>query len=227
MGGIHPRSKKYVGDRLGIAAYNLFYGGREAFTGPTIQGCSLEGSEILEIRFNKTLLRGDSIMQPVIPPAYFKPDRYHRPAGGSQLYVQTNASQFCMESKIYFDGAGTKAPHFICPAWAGGTRDQAMKPVDQAYTDGWIQLNFSLAPGTTNAIHVDLAPLGGVKPTAVRYGWDLVDCCDYTDPNLYVTHNCIANCPLQTAKSKLPANPFQARIVHGRCECIAPQLCSD
>ena len=39
MGGIHPRSKKPVGDRLGTACYRTVYGGQGAYTGPTLSGC--------------------------------------------------------------------------------------------------------------------------------------------------------------------------------------------
>jgi Carbohydrate esterase, sialic acid-specific acetylesterase len=228
MGGIHPRSKKAVGDRLGVAAYNLIYGGKEAYTGPTLQGCSIK-DKVLEIRFNVTLLMGDKLAEPIIPPVILKPERGHPPAGGSQLFVQTDEMQYCMESSISYGGTGSKDDPrtFVCPEWAGGSMAQATNPVNKAYNDGWIEVNFTLAPGTTHAIHVDLTPLNGSTPTAVRYAWGSIDCCDYSDPLLYVTHNCIANCPIQAAKSKLPANPFSARIVDGKCSCVVPQICTD
>lgn len=83
MGGIHPRSKKQVGQRLALAAYNLFYGGTKAYTGPTLAGCSLveNPNKILEIRFDKKLLRGDKLAEPVIFPATIHHDRWHQPAG--------------------------------------------------------------------------------------------------------------------------------------------------
>ena len=34
MGGIHPRLKRPVGERLATAAYNLVYGGTGEITGP-------------------------------------------------------------------------------------------------------------------------------------------------------------------------------------------------
>ena len=34
-------SKKPVGDRLGMAAFNTVYGGKKAYTGPALAGCSL------------------------------------------------------------------------------------------------------------------------------------------------------------------------------------------
>ena len=60
MGGIHPRSKKPVGDRLGTAAYNTVYGGEGAYTGPTLSGCAAK-SNVLEIKFNTTLLKKDKL----------------------------------------------------------------------------------------------------------------------------------------------------------------------
>jgi hypothetical protein len=71
---------------------------------------------------------------------------------------------------------------------------------------------------------VDLTPLAGRQPTAVRYAWGIIDCCDYTDPTVMVSQPCAAACPIMSS-SKLPANPFQAQIVSGSCKCVAPQFC--
>jgi hypothetical protein len=60
MGGIHPRWKKPVGDRLGTAAFNTVYGGTKAYTGPTLAGCAYADKK-LTIEFNSSLLRGDTL----------------------------------------------------------------------------------------------------------------------------------------------------------------------
>lgn len=60
MGGIHPRSKKPVGDRLGTAAFNTVYGGNDAYTGPTLSGCASKDNT-LQIKFNTTLLAKDKL----------------------------------------------------------------------------------------------------------------------------------------------------------------------
>ena len=84
MGGIHPRSKKPVGDRLGRAAFNTVYGGLSSFTGPTLAGCR-SFAATLEIYFNSTLLRGDSVvLQPVAPIVHLPGKRPQ--IGGSQLW---------------------------------------------------------------------------------------------------------------------------------------------
>jgi hypothetical protein len=219
MGGIHPRSKKHVGDRLGISAFNTVYKGTGAFTGPTLAGCTFGDDQLsLEIRFNENLLRGDKLVLQKMPPQFQLPGRHAPLAGGSQLYVQIESSDFCMEPLPRTDSQlhGSR----YCPTWAGGDG----RPTNASLDDGWIMLNFTIASKTS--IKADLAPLHGAAPTAVRYAWGIIDCCDYSDPDMYVTHGCIESCPIMSS-SYLPANPFQAKIVSGECQCIAPQFCSE
>jgi hypothetical protein len=82
----------------------------------------------------------------------------------------------------------------------------------------------TVAPSGTGIV-ADLSPLNGTTPAGVRYAWDELFCCDLTDPSLYVSHDCIAQCPIYSS-SRLPANPFHAKIVEGACQCQAPQVCS-
>ena len=186
------------------------------------QVCSSSGGAQLTVQFNSSQLRGNTLaLQPIAR------------AGGSQLFVQTNASLFCMEPTCVVNATSGRCaninpanpregPAFYCPSWAGG--DNATVFPQGALDSGWVQLNFTAAASGT-AVVVDLAPLKGAAPTAVRYASGVVDCCDHSDPTLYVTHGCIAQCPI-TSTSGLPGNPFQAKIVGGACECVAPQVCS-
>lgn len=227
MSGIHPRSKKEVGDRLGAAAAALVYGGTGAYTGPTLSSCAVSGN-VLSVQFNVTLLRGDTLLLQPAPPLM--------PAGGgSQLYVQTNASLFCLESHCVVNATSgacekidpTKPRSPIaeyCPSWAGGDGTTVYPAGVLDAPSSWTMLNFTAAPSGT-AILVDLTPLNGAPVTAVRYAWGVLDCCDHTDPNLYVTHGCVAACPIMSS-SRLPANPWQAKVVGGACECVPPQVCS-
>jgi len=221
MGGIHPRSKKPVGDRLARAMFNTVYGGSGAFTGPTISSCSVSGAS-LTISFNTTLLRGDTLALQSL-------------AGGSQLYVQTNASLFCMEPMCVINATSgncafwdptnpRKGSAYYCPTWAGG--DGSTVYPGGVLDSGW-QGMFNFTASGTSSILVDLAPLNGVPPTAFRYAWGAVgNCCDNSDPNLYVKYGCIAQCPIMSS-SGLPANPFAAKITpSGTCECVAPQVCN-
>jgi hypothetical protein len=171
MGGIHPRSKKPVGDRLAAAAFNTVYGGDKAYTGPTLSSCGLSseaGQENLDIQFNTTLLRGDTLtLQPIFPYVVL-PGRNAGTAGGSQLWVQTNASQFCMEAQQALNSSGQPIPNMqVCPTWAGG--DGTTLHLNGFLDNGWVQLNFTQL--SDSSIRVDLSPLNGTQPTAVRYAW--------------------------------------------------------
>ena len=248
------RSKKQVGDRLGTAAYNTVYGGRGSYTGPTLAGCAVSGTagnvvapHTLTIQFNTTLLRTDTLQLNPAKPLVRSPgwwinstvhDHHMTVVGGTLLYVQTNASNFCFEQMLMPDDfnastGSAESDYSYCPTWAGGagpggTKQNTSRSPDQTewygFDSSWIMLNFTKGP-TASSIVVDLTPLKGETPTAVRYAWGGVDCCDMTDPLLYVTHGCVAECPIYTAESALPANPFMAKIVDGSCECIAPQVC--
>lgn len=209
MGGIHPRSKYPVGYRLATAYWNTLGGGAKGSapgTGPTLSSCAVAGSK-LEIQFNTSLLRGDSVnVQP-----------YNSSAGLSFLDVQIDPSHFCLEPMPL--NASNRSEGYFCPTWAGGNAQTNNSVLDQ----GWIRLD--VTKGTTSSVTVDLSPLNGTAPSAVRYAWGITDCCDHSDPTLYVTHGCVANCPIMGA-SGLPANPFIARIVGGKCSCVAPTVCS-
>ena len=125
MGGIHPRSKKPVGERLARGAFNTVYGGTGSITGPTLASCAVAGSS-LAIEFDKSLLRGDTIvLQPAFPSV---PTRFVT-YGGTLLWALTNASTYCIEPKCAENatsGRCAAAPSGrgllgdFCPTWAGG-----------------------------------------------------------------------------------------------------------
>lgn len=223
LGGIHPRDKKPVGERLARGALVAAYGATGAATGPTLAGCSVsaDGSS-LTVRFNATLMRGDTLALQPIPPWQPASRDYPMGTGGSQLWIQTNASLFCMEAQCVTNATTGQCLRGLetCPTWAGG--DGSVWPAGLLDASNWTLVNFTAASPTS--IAVDLSPLKGATPTAIRYAWGIINCCDFTDPTLYVTHGCMASCPIMST-SNLPANPFQARITGGVCECIAPQTC--
>jgi hypothetical protein len=227
MGGIHPRSKKPIGERLARGAFNTVYGGTGSITGPTLSSCSTSGST-LTIEFDKTLLRGDTlVVQPFFPSV---PTRYVT-YGGTLLWALTNASTYCIEPQCVMNatsGRCATTPNGraqlgdICPTWAGGDGVTVL-PVG-SFGSGWVELNYTLAPSGTGVV-ADLSPLNGTAPVGIRYAWDQLFCCDLTDPTLYVSHDCIEECPIMSS-ARLPANPFNAKIVDGKCQCQAPQVCS-
>ena len=89
--------------------------------------------------------------------------------------------------------------------------------------------------GDQSKVTIDLSPLNKQKPLAVRLAWVLFDapdqsadtCCPSADSQQGRKVCLPGNCPLYSAVSELPANPFFATIdaVRGRCVCPAPQVC--
>ena len=61
MSSVHPRTKKYVGDRLAAAAWVVAYGHDEKpATGPVLAGCRLEGNKLI-LSYNTSLLKDDTV----------------------------------------------------------------------------------------------------------------------------------------------------------------------
>lgn len=216
-----------MGDRLARGAYNTQYGGTASFTGPTLSSCAVSGSS-LTVNFNTTLLRGDNI---VVQPGHpHVPTRFML-YGGTLLWALTNATTYCIEPQCVINATSGRCATVpprngelgeICPVWAGGDGVTVLPP--GVYGSGWVELNFTAAPSGTGIV-ADLSPLNGTAPIGIRYAWDGLFCCDLTDPTLYVSHDCIAQCPIMSSAG-LPANPFHAKLIDGSCECQAPQVCS-
>ena len=98
----------------------------------------------------------------------------------------------------------------------------------------------SAGPGA-NEVTVDLAPLKGVAPTAVRYasgagsgGWlpgkttgpDCQRTCCGLGQDCSLKPCPPGSCPLKASGvGALPAVPFHAAIVAGVCKCVPPQVC--
>ena len=100
------------------------------------------------------------------------------------------------------------------------------------FSDGWVTLNMSQA--SAYQLAVDLSPLNGARIYAVRYVWGVrspggeepLCCAAVDDAHVGLSRPCEpAACPIM-ASGGLPANPFLATMVRGRCECLSPQECN-
>ena len=104
---------------------------------------------------------------------------------------------------------------------------------------GWREVNITHVAAATGHVWLDLTPLNGARPLAVRYAWGVLQdnnggvgsyageklCCRDAGDLIGITKPCEpASCALM-ASGGLPANPFLARIVDGRCKCLEPQIC--
>lgn len=98
------------------------------------------------------------------------------------------------------------------------------------------------AAGTAaNEVIVDLVPLQGATPTAIRYGsgagsygaavGNALICCGPLQ-DIALSPCPPGSCPIKSSalalasSTELPAAPFVAAIVGGRCVCAPPQVCS-
>mmetsp|Transcript_21358 Transcript_21358/g.27287 ORF Transcript_21358/g.27287 Transcript_21358/m.27287 type:complete len:117 (+) Transcript_21358:444-794(+) len=95
----------------------------------------------------------------------------------------------------------------------------------------WITLDISQG-NNENEVVVDLSPLHGKTPVAIRYAWgNTIDrCCVKTTQSHVdeVTSICKPEaCPIFSSSNNLPANPFMARIINGKCKCLDPQICNE
>ena len=99
----------------------------------------------------------------------------------------------------------------------------AYMPKDNTYATAWEPVDVRALPGSSHEVVVDLAPLMGEAVHALRYAWSEKLCCVEERGNRKACKS--AACPV-VASGGLPANPFLARIVGGRCECMLPQVCS-
>ncbi len=72
-------------------------------------------------------------------------------------------------------------------------------------------LLFDLSPGTV--VEADLTPLNGTAPTAVRYAWGVLDCCNHADPDLFVkcvVFSCVVLCRVGAVRRLLVLQDVRA-----------------
>lgn len=116
-----------------------------------------------------------------------------------------------------------------------GALSVLVNSTNDADTGTWVALPYTLAP--PSSITVDLTLLRGASPQGVKYAWGStggrpndadVICCASGG----AAAECVpGQCPVFVSTSLapfggLPANPFLAKIVGGKCVCPAPQVCS-
>eukprot|EP01060_Flectonema_neradi_P011042 TRINITY_DN180_c0_g1_i6.p1 TRINITY_DN180_c0_g1~~TRINITY_DN180_c0_g1_i6.p1 ORF type:complete len:623 (+),score=125.99 TRINITY_DN180_c0_g1_i6:44-1870(+) len=210
MGPIHPRDKLPVGQRLAQACWGTVYEpGKVAVKGPIISGCSVSNGK-LTVNFNKELLGNDHVTV----------GDYQRHNNASFLQVLTNSSLFCLQT-----AAGTTRSDTLCRDDGTGKaimHEGVDSGVFQSLTT-WPMVNIDVAGPTS--ITADVSNLGdiyGIRYAFFNQGYG--DCCGLNDPT---SDPCpIASCPLKSS-SGLPATPFMARVIHGKCECVSPQVCDE
>lgn len=244
MGSIHPRNKKPVGKRLAQAALVIAYDVEKLpFSGPTITGCNVVGTK-LTVRFNTSLLVGDSVeVQPygppptnqsatisssfhvLIDPSFWCSNTILRCEKGVSPPCNGKYEWFCADKNA--PNAGACGGPVVCGK--GPLRSSFLKTsiaVNYSEVSPWIEVD--LKAGTNhNDVIVDLAKLNSSTPLAIRYAWqdEQPTCCVKT-VGLGTEFPCpMESCPIIAKNSRLPANPFIAQIIGGKCKCVEPQIC--
>ncbi len=203
MGSIHPRLKYPVGRRLAVAAMRAVYGDEAGpVAGPTIAGCAMSSdSTSLRLLFNATALGNERL---------------------SVRQFDANMSNWAdtdSASLMVCVGDGTAASRGQCAS---------ADPYFHGDGNGWQAAPVTLGSESAT-IDVDLSrfELDNMTVVAVRYGWPLGDstCCPQKDAASGLAPCVPGACPIVTENTGLPANPFYANVVGGKCRCLNPQRC--
>jgi hypothetical protein len=209
QGGIHPRVKRIVGERLAAAARRIAYADETVtWTGPVLRSCQLRGNTIT-LTFDEELLKDDTIL--VTQPTCQHQNQVKLPAGGDAVATALFAAQLGAPSPLQVQLNGT---NFTDGVWV---------PVDQ--------LQPSCSPDAkpkacakTNTVKANLGNYFGPllkMVTAVRYAWGGNPCCPGL--NRFAVPCGPNSCPIQTWNSTLPAVPFWASIdtQSGNCSWVS------
>jgi hypothetical protein len=230
-GRVHPRQKDVMARRLAQAAFASVYApasGPLLSQGPVLAGCSVSADGAsLTLRFDAAALKAErmTVSKPALARAL------NLSAENTALYVLAGAQ---------LDLAAISANHH------NATQQGYKGPYasgNEYNVEGWRAV-MPAEGAAPNEILVDLFPLGGAVPTAVRYGAgagsygagpgvsNAAICCG---PLQDVGRSPCppGSCPIKSSATtggqlatELPAAPFVAAIVGGRCVCALPQVCS-
>jgi hypothetical protein len=193
---IHSRVKRLVGARAAHAAAALLYKkARRPSTGPVIAGCHLDKQS------------GSIVVQ------------FDITAG-----MESNAStgwNFVLQTP------------FLANTSDKWSAFEVQLPSKSGKAAAWVPVNASLAHGTASSVVLSSQTQPVYAATAVRYAWSEQPCCAAVKGGRDNGNCAPGSCPLWTVATGaralndmlLPALPFAAAIVDGRCHCVLPQRC--
>jgi hypothetical protein len=110
-----------------------------------------------------------------------------------------------------------------------------LAPCAKQWQPAALQMLGGPSSSTSVAVDISQGTLKGRTPIAIRLGWPLgmghikSDICNPTSAVQagYGGAHIPGSCPLYSATSNLPANPFYATIISGKCQCLKPQTCDE
>jgi hypothetical protein len=118
-----------------------------------------------------------------------------------------------------------------------GDSSKGRPPPSLPYWETTTWVSVDVTAGARDTVVLDLSNLNGSTPFAVTYAWNNKDdtCCN-AGKNPAISNGfeqCMpAACPIELPDTRapfggLPGNPWIAKIVQGKCECLAPQKCDE
>jgi hypothetical protein len=234
----HPRTKDVIARRLAQALWATVYappGTPLLASGPVLAGCDLAADgRSLTLTFDAAALKGEALQVAGPPGGGGRP--FAAAADNTALYVLVNAT--------LPPDAGAGAPItsdnrvYVGPySWGFAWPDYGARAAGNEFgVAGWVAVLPAPGPGL-NQITVDLTGVRGAV-TAVRYATG-GGSNGYFENNTDAGRVCCGplvdthrepcppeSCPLKaTGRLALPALPFVANIVGGKCACLPPQRC--
>jgi hypothetical protein len=177
-----------------------------AWTGPVLSGCAVAGGGgVIRVRFNASLLRGGGVAV----------RDYNKTERASVMWV--------LATPLLADADKNYAYTNRDPWWGDSTRwtnvDIAADPADGAV------VVVTLPPGLAGPITA--IKYGHISPKGSPQSGEDKICCGDRD---FATHPCAPeSCPITGGRGsdKLPAMPFHAAVVGGKCRCFPPQVCDE
>jgi hypothetical protein len=236
---LHPRTQGLISDRLAQSAYASVYEPASELleSGPVLSGCSVSADgKTLTLAFDAARLKGESVT-------------VSKPAGyAMSLALENTALYVLFNGSVLPPGAaqGRLVDPYRGPYSTGidAQNGDQVVPGNEFGVSPWAAV-MPAAGVNANEVRVDLSPLGGSAPTAVRYamgGGGDGDFLPNRQPGPYgaqAARLCCgptvdtsrepcppASCPIKASgRLALPALPFVAEIVGGVCRCLPPQSC--
>ena len=164
----------------------------------------------LQVLTNASLFCAEPLLAHTNVSCHPDPGNKQDPCRGKTWRINTFYQ--CFDGEI--DGAVLEAARAAHSAMLGETGHPPACPFEESWV--MVEAKLGTAPGT---ITIDTSKLNGTV-AGVRYGW-VGDC---NIKNLPGTPNLVENCPLMSSEG-LPANPWMAKVVGGKCACMPPQKC--
>ena len=158
------------------------------------------------VAFNASLLRGDAVVA------------WHAEQGGANALTWTGPSGQFFAPGEYDSPMEVQLNN---DSWVGV---QILATADRENIDpAALVAGTATLPPNYNVITVSAGIDASANITGIRWAWGDNPCCPRLSRSMVPCP--VNSCGIGTVNSSLPAVPFVARIVGGRCKCLPPQKC--